>query len=241
MKKKLPALLSAGLCFLLALFFRFALIGYGYIALLCAGLGLCILLYAYLPKTFRIMLTVLLLLGVLLFTVGEVPVIRAAGGTPEFDADWLIVLGAGVNGSTPSLSMLNRLTAAKSYLDAHPGCTAVVSGGKGEGENISEAEAMYRWLTAQGIDEKRIIPETRSTNTLENLENSMALIPDAKSAKIAVCSSEYHLYRAQYLGRSLGYELGAVPARTSYPVLRANYFIREALGAVYYHTVHRIG
>lgn len=239
MKKKLPFLLIAACCFVAAAFFRFALIGYGYIALVCAGIGVCVLLYAFLPRKFEIMLTILLALGLLLFVVGEVPVIRAARGTPDFDADWLIVLGAGVNGSTPSLSMLNRLTAALAYLEAHPDCKAVLSGGKGDGETISEAEAMRRWLTAHGIDEARLVLEPRSTNTLENLENSLALIPDAQNADIAVCSSEYHLYRAQYLGKALGYALGAVPARTSYPILRANYFIREALGAVYYHTVHR--
>ncbi len=233
--KKIPALIAAALCFAAAVFFRFALIGYTYMALVCAGIGICILLYTFLPKWFRIMLTVLLALGLLLFAAGEVPVVRAAGGTPDFDADWLIVLGAGVNGTAPSLSMLNRLTAAKAYLDEHPDCRVIVSGGQGAGEEISEAEAMSRWLTAHGVDPERIVPEPRSVNTLENLSNSFALIPDPHGAQVAVCSSEYHLYRAQYLARQLGYEIGAIPARTSYPVLRLNYFIREGLGNVYYH------
>jgi uncharacterized SAM-binding protein YcdF (DUF218 family) len=235
MKKRLPFLIAAALCFLAAGFLRFALIGYGVMALVCAGVGVCVLLYCFLPKKFRIMLTVLLVLGCLLFAVGEVPVIRAAGGTPGYDADWLIVLGAGVNGTAPSLSMLNRLSAALAYLDAHPDCRAVLSGGQGDGEDITEAEAMYRWLTAQGVAPERLVKETRSTRTQENLEYSLPLIPDALNARIAVCSSEYHLYRAQYLGKAMGYDLGAVPARTSLPVLRANYFIREGLGALYYH------
>ena len=237
--RKAPFFIAAGIFFALALFFRFALIGYGIMALVCAGIGVCILLYVWLPRKLRMMLTILLVLGLLLFTVGEVPVIRAAGGTPEFDAQYLIVLGAGVNGTVPSLSMLNRLTAAKAYLDAHPDCVAIVSGGQGDGEQITEAEAMRRWLTDNGIDAQRVIPETRATSTLENLEFSLALIPDAQNARIAVCSSEYHLYRAQFLGRRLGYALGAVPGRTSYPVLRANYFIREGLGALYYHIIDR--
>ena len=237
--KKTVFLLIAGLCFAAAAFFRFALIGYGVMALLCAGLGVCVLLYAFLPKKFRIMLTILLVLGLLLFSVGEVPVLRAAGGTPDCDADWLIVLGAGVNGTAPSLSMLNRLTAAKAYLDAHPDCTAVLSGGQGDGEQITEAEAMRRWLTAQGIAESRIVCETRSTSTEENLRFSLALIPDAQSARIAVYSSEYHLYRAQFLAARLGYTVGAIPGRTSYPVLRVNYFIREGFGALYYHIIDR--
>ncbi len=232
---KSAALAAAAICFAAAVFFRFALIGYGVMALVCAGAGVCVLLYAFLARRFKIMLTVLLLLGLALFSVGEVPVLRAAGGTPVRDADYLIVLGAGVNGTVPSLSMLNRLTAAKAYLDAHPACVAVVSGGQGDGEDVSEAEAMFRWLKANGIDEARIVREDRATSTLENLKFSLALIPDAHRAQIAVCSSEYHLYRAQYLAQEMGYTVGAVPGRTSYPVLRLNYFIREGFGSLYYH------
>ena len=238
-KSQLPLLIAAGVSLVLAAFFRFALIGYGTLALAFAGLAVCLVLYAVLPKVFRIILSVILCLGVLLFIVGEVPVIRAARGTPEPDADWLIVLGAGVNGTVPSLSMENRLTAAKAYLDANPACTAIVSGGQGDGEAITEAEAMRRWLTAQGISENRIRMEDRSTNTAENLANSLPLIPDAASAAIAVCSSDYHLYRAQLLARRLGVEVQAVPAKTTLPVLRINYFMREGLGVVYYHIVDR--
>ena len=235
MKKPKPAAcIAAGLCFALAVFFRFALIGYGVMALCCALLGVCVLLYAVLPKKFRIMLTILLAMGVLVFAVGEIPVLRAAGGTPDFDADWLIVLGAGVNGEAPSLSMLNRLTAAKTYLDAHPACRVVLSGGQGPGEDITEAEAMRRWMTANGVKPERIVCETRSESTEENIAFSLPLIPDAQDARIAVCSSEYHLYRARMLGRRMGYDLGAVPAKTSLPLLRANYFIREGLGTLYY-------
>ena len=112
-------------------------------------------------------------------------------------------------------------------------------GGQGDGENITEAEAMRRWLTAQGFDPERIVCETRSKNTEENLAFSLALIPDAARARIAVCSSEYHLYRARLLGRRMGCELGAIPAKTTLPVLRINYFIREGLGALYYHILSR--
>ena len=48
----------------------------------------------------------------------------------------------------------------------------MLSGGKGDGENISEAEAMYRYLTGHGIDGDRLIREEESTSTKENLEFS---------------------------------------------------------------------
>ena len=53
---------------------------------------------------------------------------------------------------------------------------AVVSGGQGPGETMTEGEAMEIWLEARGIDPQRIIVEDRATSTWENLENSFALI-----------------------------------------------------------------
>ena len=232
-KQSVIKLLPAVLCFILAFGFRFLLIGYGIMALLFAGIGICIILYIYLPRKLKIVLSCLLLIGVLVLIAAEIPVIKASKGNPDADADYLIVLGAGVNGTSPSLSMVNRLTAAKDYLETHPDCIAIVSGGQGPGEDITEAAAMFRWLTEHGIAAERILLEERSTSTAENLEFSIALIPEAQHRAIAVCSSEYHLYRAEYIGRQMGYELSGVAGRTTYPVLRLNYFIREGLGVIY--------
>ena len=230
-----PWFIAAGACFVLAAFLRFALVGYGTLALCFAALGAIILLYRLLSKALlKLALTVLLILGAAVFTAALVPVTRAAGGDADVDADYLIVLGAGVNGSTPSLSLTDRLQAARAYLEAQPDCTAIVSGGQGPGEDISEAEAMYRWLTANGVDGGRIVLEDRATDTLENLKYSFALIPDPDAA-VAVVSAEYHLYRAKFLAAVLGRAVSGVPAPTSLPALKLNYFIREALGMVYYH------
>ena len=93
---------------------------------------------------------------------------------------------------------------------------------------------MYDWLTARGIAPERVMREEKATSTLENLQFSIALIPEAQRASIAVVSSEYHLYRAKLLAKVLGYDVHGVPAETTLPVLKLNYFIREALGVMYY-------
>ncbi len=84
-----------------------------------------------------------------------------SGGAGDFpnDADYLVVLGAGVNGRTPSLSLLNRLTAAEAWLQDNPNGKAILSGGQGPGEDISEAGAMYQWLTEHGIAAERLYKE----------------------------------------------------------------------------------
>lgn len=230
-KKK--TLWLAGIFLFVGCITQFILIGYQTIGLIFLGLSVLTLLLGYIQKRwFQRSLVILTLLGILCIAAIEVPIIMAASGDLPADADYMIVLGAGVNGTTPSLSLSNRLTAAKKWLDAHPDGKAVLSGGQGPGEEISEAEAMYRWLTAQGIAAERLWKEERSTTTRENFLYSLELLQKHNGGEVpqpvAVVSSEYHLYRAKYLAKQAGLEPLGVPAKTTRPVLRLNYFLREA-------------
>lgn len=220
-------------CLPVAAFFRFALVGYAYLAALFAGAALCIALYLLLPRALRIALTCLLCAGAALFAAAEAPVVRASRGEADCDADYLIVLGAGLRGTAPSLSLRNRLTAAQDYLLTHPDCVAVVTGGQGPGEEATEASVMAAWLESAGIAPERILVEDKATSTAENLEFSLAMIGDTTGLTLAVVSSEYHLYRAELMGAQLGVTLHGVAARTTMPLLRLNYFIREAFGVVH--------
>lgn len=231
-------IISAAMIFAVALFLRFALIGYSFLAycLMCAAA--VVLIYGFLVwkklKVLIIILTVLLLLGFILFLTMEIPVIIDSFGDKDVDADYIIVLGAGVNGSVPSLSMVNRMTPTIDYLEAHPDCVAILTGGQGEGENLNEAQAMFDYLTARGISPEQLIMEDKATSTEENLKFSFAIIgSELDSSTIAVVSSEYHLHRAKTMAKMLGVEVYGIPGRTSYPVLMINYFIREAFGMVH--------
>ena len=235
---KRPRVIAAVLCLVLAAFFKFALVGYGCLALCLAGLAAVFLLYELFARRgwrrTRRLFTGLLIVGLAFFLVCEIPVVMASRGDGEGEADYLIVLGAGVNGSTPSLSMVNRLDAALTYLNAHPDCVAIVSGGQGSGEDITEAEAMYRWLVDKGVDSGRLWKEERSTSTEENLAFSLEMIENPENARIAVVSSEYHLYRTKRLAReNHGVDVLGVAGHTSYPVLKLNYFLREAFAVAW--------
>lgn len=232
-------LVFAIICFALAAFFALALIGYIFTAgfFACAGVLIIIfhLLRRYEKRGLRTALIVLICLGLAAFILVEIPIVRASRGDEDRDCEYLVVLGAGVNGTVPSLSMVNRLSAALDYMQRHPDCTVIVSGGQGPGEDISEAQAMAGWLTARGIAGERIVLEDRATSTWENLSYSKELIlqREGELVPIAIVSSEYHLYRAEYMARQLGMEAAGVPGHTSYTVLRLNYFLREAFAVTY--------
>ena len=231
-------LIAAGAMLLVSGFMAFVLVGYRFSAVCLACAAVVVLLYGFLvsrkAKKTLAALSVLIALGFGLFAWLEIPVLLDSRGDGDVDADYVIVLGAGVNGSTPSLSMVNRLTPTIEYMNSHPDCTAILTGGMGNGENLSEAQAMFDYLTAHGIAPERLIMEDKATSTVENLQFSFELIgEELHSSTIAVISSEYHLCRAKTIARLLGVEVYGIPGRTSYPVLRINYFIREAFGILH--------
>lgn len=223
-------LVGAGLLF-------FAATGHDYVAALLVLIAALIVIYRFGGHGLRVAVTVLLVIGMAVFIIIEIPIVREARTDAPDDCEYVIVLGAGLKGDVPTLSLRNRLDAALEWLEAHPDCVAVVSGGQGPGENMPEGEAMGIWLEARGIEPERIIVEDKSTSTMENLENSFALIREAggePDGNCAIITSEYHLCRAKLMARSLGVEAWGVAAHTSWPSLMLNYFIREAFAVTYY-------
>lgn len=176
-------------------------------------------------------LSVVVLVAVLVM-VESTCMIVAANKEPKPGAT-VVVLGCRVYGERASLSMVERLNAAYEYLLEHPDSVCVLSGGQGDGENITEAECMYRYLVNKGIDTERLYKEEASTTTRENLLFSKQLIEEqGLNPVIAIATSEYHEYRAGLIAKSLGIEYAAVPGETAI-WLFPTYYVRELYGILY--------
>ena len=196
----------------------------------------CLLLHAErkgriaFPRWLRTGCRIAVIAGCSVFCVIEGFIIAAMYTQPVRDLDYIIVLGAAVRGEEPTSPMILRMERALAYLDENPHTAAVASGGRGNGETISEAECIARYLTAHGIAPERIIKEERSANTRQNLQNSFALIP--KDASIGVVTSSFHLFRAMLAARQAGRpDISGIPARTLLP-LGIHYTVREAFAVV---------
>lgn len=218
--------------------FKFIFVGYGVTALCLTGAAACCAFFALChgrkEKGLRLLRSVVisvLILGFLLFMAAELPVLLGSRSDENTAADYVIVMGAGVNGTEPSLSLLNRLQAAERWLLDNPEGIAILSGGQGNGELITEARCMYDWLTARGIDPARLIMEPKATSSYENIKFSLELLAahgGDPSGKVAIVSNDYHLCRIRLIAKELGCEPAAVAAKTPYLILYANYAIREA-------------
>ena len=241
-KLPLPWLAVMILCFLG--FGALSVPGFRFSAGVLFGLACVIVCYRLLhllerkrPKaanTLRRLFTICLCLLILVAAVTGVLVIQSSFGNPGADCDYLIVLGAGVNGTVPSLSLKERLDAARRYLQEHPDTVCIVSGGQGRGEEITEALCMFQYLTDAGIDPQRIIQEDKATSTQENLSFSLALMDDPAQNRIGILSSEYHLCRARMMAKDQGIDPVMIPAETTWLLLRMNYYLREVAGVWYY-------
>ncbi len=184
-----------------------------------------------LPAAIRKGTVVVLAAGCCLFFVLLVNVIRGMTLRTEAGPDYVIVLGAQVRGDVPSLSLRYRLDEAARVAEQYPEARLILSGGKGGGENITEAECMRRYLTEKGLSADRILLEDRSTTTLENLRYSDEAY-DCAERPCGLVSNGFHIYRAVLIAKKYGFQnVWGIPARSS-AILLVHNTVREVFALV---------
>jgi len=148
---------------------------------------------------------------------------------PKVKCDYIIVLGAQIKGTKVTNSLRERLDTAYDYIILNPETKIIVSGGQGEGEDITEASAMKEYLAERGIESSKIMMENRSFNTNENMKYSVAFIDD-KNASVGIVSSNFHIYRSIKLAKAQGLTNVSGIASPCDSILFLNYIVRESIG-----------
>jgi len=181
----------------------------------------------------------------LLFTAGglvfSLVCLRAAKRARPDACNFLIILGCGVSGDgSPSEELRLRIEAARVYLEKNPACTAVASGGMVRpDQQETEACVIERELIKAGIDRARIIREDRARNTYENIAYSLKIIHDAADSgaapRIAVATSDYHVFRSLRIARLYHLQADAVAAKSPARSIKSR--AREYI--MFYHYIFR--
>lgn len=181
----------------------------------------------------RLLLT-LAILGLILFLALEAVVVFHAHDEIDGQPGAMVILGAQLKRSGPSLFLQRRLEAALDYLDDHPDTLVVVSGGQGADEPDTEANGMERFLRERGF-EGTVLKESQSHNTKENLKNSRKVLEDAGydiQEGVILVSNDFHLARAKLLGRRFGYKVSTLAAQSDHAGYKVYNFLREPVGLV---------
>lgn len=122
------------------------------------------------------------------------------------DAQAIVVLGGGIANDVPDFDGKGQIaeSAANRFimgLRLHKALRIpiILSGGQGYSYSNSEAEIAYRTLKACGVEEKYIIKEDKSRNTIENAKFTKQICSQKGFHKIILVTTACHLPRATIL------------------------------------------
>ena len=192
----------------------------------------------------------LLLLGLGLILFGALEIVIAVHSRDRVMDDprpkVMVVFGCQMRRDGPSVLLKDRLDTALAYWEAHPDIKIVVTGGKGDDEHVSEAQGMYDYLTAHGVDGANIYMEDKSRNTWQNINNTFALMERegwSLTDDVLLVSSGFHLARIEMLWNRVradslrGEEyndqhISTLAAPVSHAPSRVQMFFREPLALV---------
>ena len=178
----------------------------------------------------------------LVFLTTTILILTAASTEPPTEPDAVIVLGAGIRGSSPSRTLAYRLDKSIEVLKSCGEDTVIiVSGGRGGDEMMTEASVMKAYLISHGVDEHRIIEENESASTDENFIFSKAIIEErfGTEAKLAFVTSDFHVFRAGRIAARHGVNAAGIAAKNFEPLV-INCYLRECAAIVQYFLTGRL-
>lgn len=197
------------------------------------GVGLYV--YNFVETTIYISITYIecILIGTIIMSI------KAAKHIPKFDKDFVIILGCQIKRDGTLTKLLKgRVDRAIEFSKMQKEKTGkdiifVPSGGKGNDEVISEAQAMKNYLIEQGIKEENILIEDKSKNTFENIKFSNEIIKDKnKNSQIAFSTTNYHVFRAGTIASNQNINIEGMGAKTK-SYFWINAFIREFIATLF--------
>lgn len=146
----------------------------------------------------------------------------------DYNEDAVIVLGKGIGNCKIPTALVKRLDKAVEYHEKNPEAYIIVSGGKGNTEKPSEAKIMADYLISNGVSERIIIKEDKSTTTYENFVYSKEILKDlfGENYSVAFISNVFHIYRAEKILKSLEIDATHIGAKNDSPTVIIDY-LRE--------------
>lgn len=178
-------------------------------------------------REFTKVVTVFFFMGVISIIVFNIIYPKNFINEKDQDFDYIIVFGAGISENKNQI-MNDRIEKAIEYSKKFIRCKFVLTGAKGSGEPIEEAIYMKNYMKDRGVDIRRVLVDTNSYNTYENIYNSLELIKkdvlnrnkrenliprpfksndnhfDLDFLNIGFMSSDFHLTRINMMAKNFG-------------------------------------
>lgn len=129
--------------------------------------------------------------------------------------DAVVVLGAAQYDGRPSPVFKARLDHAIGLVLNGAAPYLVVTGGKGRGDSLSEAEVARSYAVARGVDAGAILSEETGSDTLASLRNVRALFEERDLRRAIFVSDRTHMLRTLVIADDLGFDAYGSPTTSS--------------------------
>lgn len=209
-----------------------------------AFFGLCSFLarrgrWARVPKAARYAAYAVIAVGLVIFAVCQACIFSSFFDEGEANLDYIIVLGAQMRESGPSVTYGYRLEEAADYLSANGKCKCITTGGQGYNEPVSEGEGGAQYLAGLGISPERVLAETKSKDTIENIKGALEIIEadagdavDTAELRIGIVTNCFHVFRGVRIAKNMTDAEICGIAAYSKPLYIPNNLVRESLGII---------
>lgn len=177
----------------------------------------------------------LMLVGAVSFCGVQAMIASQQGTDVDFNEEYVIALGAGLDGDVPSWIMRSRMDALADYVEKNPGAVVIACGGMGPLETVTEASVFKEDLIRSGVPEKQILVDEQSRNTAENMKFAAELIRKRSGegpVRVAVVTNDFHLWRGKYYARKQGLVPTGYCAPTPCWDLTVQYYLREYFSVI---------
>lgn len=135
--------------------------------------------------------------------------------------DYIIIHGAGLNGSRPTPLLAGRIDKAlELWNKQHQHGKFVVSGGQGADEIVSEAQAMRDYLLEKDVPLDAILMEDKSTTTWENIKYSISVINNDRTEAASAISVDANSSRGSYAASTISADFTTAVVTSDFHVFR---------------------
>ena len=136
-------------------------------------------------------------------------IITAEESAELADVDCILVLGAGVDGTTLSYMLEDRVKTGINLYELGSAPKILMSGDHGS-DDYDEVNAMKNYAKEQGVPSEDIFMDHAGFSTYESMYRARDVF---QAEKIIIISQEYHLHRAIYIAEYLGLEAYGVDSQ----------------------------
>jgi uncharacterized SAM-binding protein YcdF (DUF218 family) len=133
----------------------------------------------------------------------------------EKAADGIIVLGAAIFGNQPSPVFRERINHGIELFQQGYAPVIIFTGGTGEGQQLAEAEVAKQYAEKQGVPADKLLTETNSSTTEQNLYYARQLAIEWGINRVIVVSDPLHMKRVMIIAQDMGFEAYSSPTPTS--------------------------